>query len=94
MAVGSLVETVEKVGPNLTLSQIVARLIERWDSMSDEEKLAVQLCIDRAEAVGEDHFSCPRHDLTRRPALCPPYFLWVWPHVWSVSYQALRVVIW
>jgi 3-deoxy-D-arabino-heptulosonate 7-phosphate (DAHP) synthase class II len=41
-----------KVGPNLTLSQIVASLIERWDSMNDEEKLAVQLCID-GEAVVE-----------------------------------------
>ena len=41
-----------KVGPFLTLSQIVACLIERWDSMSDEEKLAVQLCID-GDAVVE-----------------------------------------
>jgi hypothetical protein len=31
---------------NATLSETVALLIDRWDSMSSEEKLAVQLCID------------------------------------------------
>ena len=48
-----------KVGPNSTLSQIVARLIERWDSMSDEEKRAVQLCIDGDEVMGSIAAAAP-----------------------------------
>ena len=30
-----------KASPSPTLSQITSRLIERWDEMSEEEKLAV-----------------------------------------------------
>ena len=32
--------------PSPTLSQITGRLIERWDEMSKEEKLALQVIID------------------------------------------------
>ena len=35
-----------EVGQLSTLSQITGRLIERWDEMSKEEKLAVQVIID------------------------------------------------
>ena len=34
-----------KASPSQTLSQITGRLIERWDEMSEEEKLAVQVLI-------------------------------------------------
>ena len=30
-----------KAGPNVSLNQVTSRLIERWDEMSEEEKLAV-----------------------------------------------------
>jgi len=39
-------EAVSPAASNPTLSETVALLIDRWDSMSSEEKLAVQLCID------------------------------------------------
>jgi len=35
-----------KASPSPTLSQITGRLIERWDEMSKEEKLALQVIID------------------------------------------------
>jgi len=31
----------------MSLSQVVAVLIERWDELGEEEKLAVQVIIDR-----------------------------------------------
>ena len=31
----------------MQLSQVVALLIERWDELDEEEKIAVQLIIDR-----------------------------------------------
>tara|TARA_B100000945_G_C20317188_1_gene565782 strand:- start:400 stop:708 length:309 start_codon:yes stop_codon:yes gene_type:complete len=40
-----------KVGQLSTLSQITSRLIERWDEMSEEEKLAIQVIIDWEEVM-------------------------------------------
>ena len=40
-----------KVGQPSTLSQITSRLIERWDEMSEEEKLALQVIIDWEEVM-------------------------------------------
>ena len=40
-----------KVGQLSTLSQITSRLIERWDEMSEEEKLAIQGIIDWDEVM-------------------------------------------
>jgi len=38
-------------GPSPILCQITSRLIERWDEMSEEEKLAVQVIIDWEEVM-------------------------------------------
>ena len=40
-----------KASPSPTLSQITGRLIERWDEMSEEEKLAIQVIIDWEEVM-------------------------------------------
>ena len=40
-----------KASPSQTLSQITGRLIERWDEMSEEEKLAIQVIIDWEEVM-------------------------------------------
>jgi len=40
-----------KASPSPTLSQITSRLIERWDEMSEEEKLAIQVIIDWEEVM-------------------------------------------
>ena len=40
-----------KVGPNQTLSQLTGHLIERWDSLTDEEKMVVELFIDWDEVL-------------------------------------------
>ena len=37
--------------PSPTLSLITGRLIERWDEMSEEEKLAIQVIIDWEEVM-------------------------------------------
>ena len=38
-------------GPNPTLSQLAGRLIERWDSMTDKEKMVIQFFIDSDEMM-------------------------------------------
>ena len=40
-----------KASPSPTLSQITSRLIERWDEMSEKEKLAIQVIIDWEEVM-------------------------------------------
>ena len=35
----------------MQLSQVVALLIERWDEMSEEERLAIQVIIDWEEVM-------------------------------------------
>ena len=42
-----------KAGPNVSLSQVTSRLIERWDEMSEEERLTVQVFIDWDVLVGD-----------------------------------------
>ena len=36
-----------QVGAKLPLSQVVALLIDRWDELDEEDKIAVQVIIDR-----------------------------------------------
>ena len=43
----------KQAGPNVSLSQVTSRLIERWDEMSEEEKLTVQVFIDWDVLVGD-----------------------------------------
>jgi len=40
-----------KASPSPTLSQTTSRLIERWNEMSEEEKLAIQVIIDWDEVM-------------------------------------------
>ncbi|MCS5642130.1 MAG: hypothetical protein NZ807_02575 [Dehalococcoidia bacterium] len=40
-----------KAGPNQNLSQLTGRLIERWDSLTKEERLLLNLFIDWDEVM-------------------------------------------